>query len=135
MIWSPSSLWLQGHSLFSAEPLLATALVTISSLASMVQHWPQYGKEVLCVPQGLVPICQNDLDLGRACHPLFLLPPVGSAWLPSTSNLSGTSRTYRLGHPTLLPDAWTPVLGEVGKALHILCGCHGWWPCSLQGLR
>lgn len=101
MIWSPLSLWLQGRSLLSAEPLLATALVTLSSLVSMVQQGLQYGKGVLCVPQGLFPTYQNDLDLGRACHLIhcssWILPPPASGWitvwLPWTSNLSGTSRT------------------------------------------
>lgn len=79
MIRAPLSHWFQGHLLYSAEPLFATARVTIGFLASLGLALAPLWKEVRCLQQTLL-TCQSDAGLGRACHLMSC-----SSWVPPPS--------------------------------------------------
>lgn len=76
--WAPLSHWFQGH--FSAEPLFATALVTIGFLTSLgLALAPLWERSALSATETLL-TCQNDVGLGRACHLMSY-----SSWVPPPS--------------------------------------------------
>lgn len=101
------------------------------------------GSAVYVCPRGSSPLTRMTwIWEGRVIS--SIVPPGSFLPLPLVGSEFGSRGLVTcpgpLGHSVeviqpLLPDAWAPVLGEVGKALGILCSCRGWWPCSLQGLR